>query len=135
MVIISQAIMKKDKNPKPFPIHPKAQVIITGRLLKPEHVQTLKERVGSNFCVTNWFTNDGIVGHIDSIQPGVEFEKFYWDFERLASLSFLDIGVTVMSGPPGVHVTPVASYMLKNGTFSKRENVHFGHPPPRRLKP
>lgn len=126
--------MKKKKNPKPFQIHPRAQLIITGKPVKSEQIDMLRECVGNQFCVTNWFSSDGTIGHIDSMQPQVEFEKFYWDFDRLTCLPFLDIGITVMNGPPGVHVSPVASYALKNGTFSKRENVHFGHPPPRRLK-
>lgn len=127
--------MKKDrKSLKPFPVHPQAQVIITGKPLSPEQVETVGSLMALGFCVKNWLGSDGTVGHIDSVLPGTNFDKFQQDWSKLMSCQGLDLGITVMSGPPGSPVIPVASYSLKHGNLSRQENVHFSHPPPRRLK-
>lgn len=124
--------MKKEA--KPFKIHPQAQVIITGKPLSVDQVDSINKIVGSKFCVANWLGPDGTVGHIDAIRPGTTFEMFQADWLKLIDCLFLDLGITVMNGPPGSPVIPVVSYALKHGTMSRQPDVHFSHPPPRRLK-
>lgn len=114
------------------PVHPKAQVIITGKTLLPDQVQTIRSLTVGDFCVANWLNDDGMVGHLDSVEPGTTFEKFKEDWSRLAECKFLDLGITLMNGPPGTPVVPVVSYSLKKGVLSRQEHVHYLHPAPRR---
>lgn len=123
------------KTPKPSVVlHPQAQVIITGKTLLPEQVTAIKPLIDSGFCVANWLNDDGCVGHLGSIEPKTTLEKFNGDMEKLREYKFLDLGITLMSGPPGTFVMPVVSYSLKNGNLTQNPNAHFSHPPPRRFK-
>jgi hypothetical protein len=125
--------MKKAPNPS-HAVHPQAQVIITGKPLTPEQVAEVSQVIGDNFCVSNWIDSDGRIGHLDSLKPGTTIEQFKENWTKLTKFDYLDLGITLMNGPPGTPVFPVASYCLKNGRLSKQMNVHYLHPPPRRFK-
>lgn len=132
LVVIIANPMKKSNKPKPPVIHPKAQVLITGASLTPDQAKRVIE-ASKNFCLQNWCGPDGAIGHIDAIQPNASYDKLYGDLLELSKFFFLDLGVSVMSGPPKTFTTPVISFSIKDGTLKKGEYVHYGHPPPRRL--
>lgn len=123
------------KTSKTLKLHPQAQVIITGKPLQPEEVAKLNDFIKDSFCVKNWFNPEGSIGHLDSIEPGTTMEKFRNDWNYLRDCLFLDLGITLMNGPPGSFVTPIVSYKLKHGVLQEGLDVHFLHPPPRRFKP
>jgi hypothetical protein len=114
-------------------LHPRAQVIITGTKLASDQAQTVI-KLSEALSLRNWCAEDGSIGHLDSIEPNTSFESFIGDLKTLAQVPYLNMGVSVMNGPPGTFVTPIASFLIKNGEMTKTENVHVGHPPPRRLK-
>jgi hypothetical protein len=124
----------KHKPTKSANIHPRAQIIITGTKIDESNLPLFREALGTKFPIMNWVGADGSIGHIDSIQPGVSLEALQTELERIAMLKFLDIGITVMSGPPGNLVSPVVSFLIKNGSCAAKPNVHMAHPPPRRIK-
>lgn len=126
--------MKKTPKPAVVSVHPRAQVIITGKPLLPAQIETVRKLTGPGFCVSNWFNNDGAIGHLDSVEPGTTLEKFKEDWSKLVDCLFLDLGITLMNGPPGTPVIPLVSYSLRHGTLSRQADVHYSHPPPRRFK-
>jgi hypothetical protein len=126
--------MKHPLKAKTPSLHPNAQVIITGKPLTPEQACDVIE-FSQGLSVTSWCGVDGSIGHIDSIRPNTTFEKLYGDLEELGrKFSFLELGVSVMSGPPGSFTIPVASFQIKQSLLKRKEDVHFGHPPPKRMK-
>src|SRR5438270_4107646 len=94
---LQKPIMKTSR----ITLHPKAQVIITGKPLTPEQAQEVTSFT-ENLSVDGWCGSDGTIGHIDSVKPEISYEKLYGDLMELAQrFWFLELGVSVMSGPPG----------------------------------
>lgn len=125
--------MKPKKNSLPD-LHPKAQLLITGKpILASQAVELIS--FSADLCFRNWCSADGAIGHIDSIMPRSSYSQLTGDLKKLAErFKFLDLGVSVMSGPPGTFTMPLVSFLLKNGEMMKTNDVHFGHPPPKRMK-
>lgn len=122
------------KKPKSHSIHPNAQIIITGHPLTPEQAQEVME-FSKELSVSSWCAADGSIGHIDGVRPHTTFDKLYTDLLELSMrFSFLDMGVTVMSGPPGTFTQPVLGFSLKKSSLKRSELPHVGHPAPKRMK-
>ena len=107
-------------------------MLVTGSALTPDQAKRVIEATQS-LCLQNWCSVDGAIGHIDAIQPNASYDKLYGDLLELSKFFFLDMGISVMSGPPKTFTTPVVSFSIKDGVLKKGEFVHYGHPPPRRL--
>lgn len=126
--------MKPNQANKPPSIHPKAQVIITGKSLTPEQAQEVIQ-FSKGMSVDSWCGVDGSIGHIDSLKPNTTYDKLYSDLLELTNkFYFLDLGISVMSGPPGTFTMPVVSFQLKECSLKRNGTPHYGHPAPKRLK-
>lgn len=115
--------------------HPRTQVLITGKPITEEQAESVIA-FSKSMGVQGWCSPDGTLGHLDSIEPGTTMERLMKDLKGLAKVfGFLDMGITIMNGPPGTRTFPMESYRLKNKELKSDPNPHIGHTPPMRLKP
>lgn len=131
--------MAKKKHPsqkKEVVFHSQAQVLVSGKPVPPELVMSLIRFSAQHIRIfQDWIALDGSVGHLDSIHLGSTYEQVVGELTLLAKEHpFLDVAVSVMSGPPGTFTIPVVTFHLKEGTVKKSPFAHFGHPPPKRVK-
>lgn len=86
---------------------------------------------------SGWCSPEGAIGHLDGFLRKITYEQLLEELGTLANtFPFLDdMGVAVMSGPPGSPVLLVLSLRLQNRKVKRVPDAHFGHPPPKRLKP
>ena len=120
---------------KPYPpvLHPQAQVIITGKRV-PLNVAPRLAMYTETMPVRGWCNPIGDIGFIDSVEPGTTYQSLCDSFHALCTeFMDLDLGITVMNGPPGHYNQPVASFSLKGTKFQVNKFPHIDHPPPRRL--
>ena len=122
-------------------LHPEAQVIITGKRLSTEQVKLLinsngEEELLTSCLISSWFdARDGYIGHIDSVFPGVTYEELQEVLKDLAKkYSFLDLGISIMSGPPGTFTKPLISFSIFKNTLKQTYLPHINHFPPKRIK-
>jgi hypothetical protein len=110
-------------------------VIVTGKPLSPEQAASVAS-FADTMSFSGWCSPEGTIGHLDGFSRKSTYEQLLEELRVLANtFPFLDMGVTVMSGPPGSPVLPVLSLRLQNGRAKRVPDAHFGHPPPKRLKP
>lgn len=126
------------KQPIPKPtqpvLHPNAQVLITGKPLNPVQAQEVMAFT-QDLSLNGWCASDGSIGHLDSIKPNTTYEKLWSDLQALSvKFPFLDMGISVMSGPPGSFNLPLVSFHLHKSKLRKDPMAHMTHPPPQRLK-
>jgi hypothetical protein len=135
-VVIIGIDVKPHTPKQPVPsLHPQAQVIVTGKPLSPEQAVSVVS-FADTMSFNGWCSPEGTIGHLDGFLKKITYGQLLEELEALANaFPFLDMGVTVMSGPPGSPVLPVLSLKLQNRNVKRVSGAHFGHPPPKRLKP
>lgn len=128
--------MKKSKNKKKaivFQLGPKTQAIVTGVTISPEQAKQVRKATAP-LCLTNWCSEEGVIGHIDNILPGYSSIEIWLHLEFLArEFPFLDIAITLMSNGVGERGYPVITLKLVNGVLSQDDFAHNGHSSPKRL--
>lgn len=110
------------------------QIIVTGKPLTPSQATSVIF-FANTMSFGSWCSPEGVIGHLDGLLREITYEQLLQELKMLATIfPFLDMGVTVMSGPPGNPVLPVLSLKVQNQEVKKVADAHFGHPPPKRLK-
>jgi hypothetical protein len=113
-------------------LHPQAQVIITGSPITSEQAKRVIQ-ASNGMCFDSWCGDDGSIGYLDSIKLGTSYQQIWSHLCELSNFTFLNLGVSVMNGPPKTPTYPVASFLVKDGIVKKTTDVHYGHPPPKRI--
>lgn len=117
-------------------IPPQAQVLISGKPVGSEQAQDLMAfSIQHLSSFQNWCSLDGSIGHLDAILPAATYDQLVSELELLTKkFPFLDVALSIMSGPPGTFTVPLVTFHLKEGTLKRSASAHFGHPAPKRLK-
>ena len=115
-------------------LHTQAQVIVTGTSLTHKQAEAIIN-FSKTISLSSWCSSDGLIGHIDSIKPNTTYEQLYADLMLLAQMfKFLELGISIMSGPPGSYTHPLVSFRIYQGKLKQSLNPHAGHPAPKRLR-
>ena len=119
-------------------ITPLPQVIVTGISVSLDKANKIREfcAVHGIFAV-DWCHLDGTIGYIDASSKPLNTALLKQDLTKIAKeFPFLQLGVTLMSGPPGVYNAPRAQFSVVEARVIKEPTTpHLGHPAPQRIKP
>lgn len=125
--------MKNKISKKEPRIHPNAQLIITGKSITFDQAHEVV-LFCQNLSIKNWCSKNGTIGYIDSIQPNTTYKQFYEDLTLLSqNFVFLDLGITIMTGPPKTYTEPQFSFSIKNMVLKREFNPHMNHSAPKRI--
>jgi len=118
-----------------FPnLHPKAQLIITGMPLTSAQVADVLIFSEQQRTFQGWCSVDGAIGHLDSMQPNATCDQIHQELEELSrKFNFLELAISIMSGPPGTFTSPLITFHVKKGVVRRDHAGHVGHPPPKRI--
>jgi len=108
-------------------------VIVTGKPISRQQAASVIV-FAESMSFQGWCSPEGTIGHLDGFLQNTTYYQLLAELQSLANMfPVLDMGVTVMSGPPGSHVFPVLSLRIQNQKVKITTDVHSGHPPPKRL--
>lgn len=114
----------------------KLQLIVTGRSISPDEAMNLRSflTVGG-FFATEFIHPNGEIGHFDSTVKEVTWQIVRQELTVLANtFKQLELGISLMTGPPGAYNRVLKSYLVKNGVVKEDTCPHIGHGPPKRYK-
>jgi hypothetical protein len=112
------------------------QVIITGVSVDSETSNKINLYCSLyGFFCSNWCNVDGEIGHIDASIKPINKKIILSDLTKLLKeFPDLELGITILSGPPGTFTLPVMQFLVKNGSIENNSLPHLNHPAPKRFK-
>jgi len=114
----------------------KNQIIVSGDSLGLEQATEVRAWCQRNeFFATDWCHPDGTIGYIDIANREVDNKGMREQLQKIAlEFVILELGVSVMSGPPGHYNVPLFGFKVSKGRVTNCVMPHSGHKAPRRWK-
>lgn len=113
------------------------QIIVTGLNVTSNKASEIRAFCTlQNVFSVNWCHPDGVIGYIDSSEKPIDSVELKKDLESLVrQFPDLELGISLMSGPPKSYNFPICQFLVSGGKVKKQDFPHIGHKAPKRYKP